>query len=127
MLGRMVVTIVVTLAAMGLIFPGVAARNISAEMIWSTPTGDTLADARQCLGKELVRDFLVASGCEEASAAHFAAALSPHELAFIADNPQLLQHGGAWEIEPVTWVLLAILLFVLILIETDTQEETGNK
>ncbi len=124
MLGRMVAALFVTLAALGLIFPATPIGSAHAELISSSPCSDAPPDVRQSIGKELVKNYLVVGGCEDTSAAQFAAALSPQELAFIADNPQVLQHGGA--ITAVCGVLLAILVFVAFLMETDTQEETGD-
>jgi hypothetical protein len=123
----MVAALFVTLATLGLVFPIAPARSAHAEMINSSPSGDAPADVRQHVGKEFVQNYLVASGCEEASAAKLASALSPRELAFIAENPQILRQGGGIVITSVCGVLLAILFLVALFMETDTQEETGDK
>ena len=127
MVGKMAVTLVVTLAAMGLICPAVPTRAASAEMIGSVPVGEVSRDAKLQMGQQLVKAHLIANGCEVSSATGFAGALSAQELAFIADNPQVLQNAGNLILTSVCGVFLFVLVIVLVFMETGTQEETGEK
>lgn len=127
MIGRILTTLFVTLAVLGMVFPLPGARKADAEMIASCPSDTGAADVRAQVGREIVEVFLLQSGCTAESATGFAGALSPAELAFIADNPAALRSAGEGAVTAVTGVLLFILFIVLLFIETDTQEDTGQK
>ncbi|MDQ7780882.1 MAG: hypothetical protein RDV41_14390 [Planctomycetota bacterium] len=127
MIGRILTTLFVTLAVLGMVFPIPGARTADAEMISSSPSTSGTADVKIQAGREVVEVYLLQSGCTAESAAGFAGALSPSELAFIADNPTALHSAGEAAITAITGVLLFILFIVLIFVETDTQEESGAK